>query len=256
VAGFALSLSVAAFAQPLAMLVARYAALETTGLEGAGLLQAAMAAGLALFVVMRQPNALLLVPGLNRQQPPDQKFREAAEYLRVYALLVGAAALPLVLFPELWLYVVYSERFLAAAPYTYLFVTAQVLKLLAGVAVALLIGLDEIAAQLAITLIGLAGLAALSWLLAPTMGVTGIGLAALADGGLNLALSAWWLRRTFRFPALRMMAGPVALVAVVALAGAASSLYGGVSARVLIGKGVACVLAAGGGFLLARRQFN
>lgn len=252
VAGFAGSLYLASFAQPAAILVARYAAVGLSGLEGAGILQSAMALGLALFVVMRQPNALLLVPRLNRNLPEAQKVREAADYFRTYALVIGAAALPLVLFPDLWLSVLYSRQFLAAAPYAYLFVIAQVLKLFAGVLVALLIGLDQIATQLVVALAGFAALAWLSWSLAPSLGMTGIGAAFLAEGGLNFVLSAWWLRARFRFPVLQAAALPAVVLLVITVAGFGAARFRGASSVHFLIKGAVWLLLTGAAWRWAR----
>src|SRR5262249_10978101 len=62
---FAASLYLLSFSMPVAYLIARYAVLSSQGLEGAGLLQSAMALGLALALVMRQANALFLMPAMN-----------------------------------------------------------------------------------------------------------------------------------------------------------------------------------------------
>ena len=116
---FAASLYAGSFALPAAHLIARFALLKASGLEAAGLLQSAMALGLALTLVMRQSNMLMLTPAMNRTVPTAQKLREAADYLRTFSLVVGAAALPLVLFPDAWLYALYSRRFLAASSYAF-----------------------------------------------------------------------------------------------------------------------------------------
>ena len=232
VAGFAASLYVMSFALPAAHLLARYAILRVSGLEAAGLLQSAMALGLAFAMVMRQSNALLLTPAMNRNTPPDQKFREAADYLRTFSLVAGAVALPLVLFPDMWLYILYSPRFLTAAPYAYLFVLAQVFQLFAGVALGVLVGLDRIGTQLSVTLTGLAVMAFLSWSLAPTMGIAGIGAAFLAEGVLVLVLSTWTLWRRSRFAILKNAEWlPVAVLAVLAVTGAVAARYRSVAAE-------------------------
>src|SRR5581483_6930732 len=196
---FAASLYIMALALPATHLLARYTILRTSGLEAAGLLQSAMAGGLAFALVMRQSNALFLTPAMNRHTPAEQKFREAAEYLRSFSLVAGLVALPLVLFPEVALYVLYSRRFLSAAPYAYLFVVAQLLEVIGGVLLGILIGLDRIVAQLAITLTGITALAVLAVTLGPRFGLAGIGVAFLADGVLVLAVSAWLLQRQYGF---------------------------------------------------------
>src|SRR5262249_50288423 len=152
VISFALSLYLVSFSMPIAYLIARYAVLNSQGLEGAGLLQSAMALSLALTMVMRQGNMLFLTPAMNRVGKAEEKFREAVEFLRAFSMVIALFAAPLVLFPDWWLPLFYSRRFIAASPYVYVFVLAQALELLAGIVLALLVGLDRIGTQLWVTL--------------------------------------------------------------------------------------------------------
>ncbi len=249
VAMFAGSLYVTSLALPAAYLLARFALLKASGFEAAGLLQSAMALATALTLVMRQSNMLLLTPVLNRRSPTHAKLLDAARYLRTFSLTVGAAALPLVLFPDLWLYLLYSRRFLTAAPYTYLFVFAQVLQLFAGVALGLLVGIDRIATQLAITLFGLAVLAISAWWLAPLSGIAGIGVAFVAEAVVVFTLSMTAVWKTCDF-GLLSAAGwmPVIVIALIAIIGVAAARYSGFSAPVLVLKGIgglaACLTVA------------
>jgi PST family polysaccharide transporter len=239
VAAFAGSLYMTALALPAAHLVARFSLLRSWGLETAGLLQSAMGLGLALSLVMRQSNMLLLTPVMNRTAPVQQKLAEAADYLRIFSLIVGAAALPVVLFPDLCLYVLYSRRFLAAAPYAPMFVFSQVLQLLSGVALGLLVGVDRIATQLSVTLTGLGVLAALAWSLAPSLGIQGVGFAFAGEAVVVFSLSMAMVWRTCRFALLpRSKWAPVAVIAAILLACAASARYRGFSPDVLVIKGV------------------
>src|SRR5439155_15375257 len=114
-------------------------------------------------------------------------------------------AVPLVLFPDWWLPLLYSRRFLAASPYVYLFVLAQTLKLLAGIVLALLVGLDHIGTQVWVTLCGLASLIVVAWFLVPGYGIAGVGLAILFDSLFVFALAAWRLWTLHRFAILRAM---------------------------------------------------
>jgi enterobacterial common antigen flippase len=213
---FAVSLYVVSFSMPAAYLIARYAILNSQGLEGAGLLQSAMALSIALTLVMRQSNMLFLTPAMNRVGKAEEKLSEAVEYLRAFSLVIALVAVPLVLFPDWWLPLLYSRRFLDAAPYVYLFVLAQTLKLLAGIVLAVLVGLDHIITQVWVTLCGLASLAAIAWILAPLCGIAGVGVATLFDGLLVFALATWRLWALTRFSILPAMgwlpAGVVLLI--------------------------------------------
>jgi PST family polysaccharide transporter len=237
VLGFAGSLYITSFALPAATLAARYAILKAGGLEAAGLLQAAMALGLAAALVLRQSNILLLTPTMNRQESDDYKLGQAADYLRSFSLVVGVVTLPLILFPHFWLYALYSSRFLAAAPYAYIFVLAEVIQLFAGVPLGLLIGVNHIAAQLTVTLTGLTALATLSWLLAPVMGIAGVGAAFLVQHLLVLVLSTWCVRRalaTHVGKAVQWL--PLCVIVVLALVGAGSARYAETSLGVFVAK--------------------
>jgi len=223
VAGFAASLYVLSFTMPVAHLIARYAVLQNEGLAGAGLLQASMAVGLALSTVMRQSNALLLTPAMNRNDPAREKFLHAIDYLRALTLASALLAAPLVLFPRWWLALLYSHEFLAAAPYAYLFVVAYTVQVIAGVNIALLIGLDHIATQVWITLCGLVALALLAWLLVPHIGIAGVAAGMLANAGLLFVLSAWRLRAEHGFAVYRALGWqPFAMLAMLLLGGRAA----------------------------------
>jgi PST family polysaccharide transporter len=228
VTSLAASLYVTSFMMPLAYLIGRYSMLETHGLQAAGLLQAAMAQGLVLFAVMRQSNALFLTPAMNRAGGPQEKFRQAMEFLRVFSVLIGVIALPLVLFPDWWLRLLYSKTFLPATAFIFWFVIAQAVQLLAGVNLALLVGLDHIGAQAKITLCGFASLALLSWLLVPRLGIAGVGIAVLCNGLITFCLSAWrlWVLRGM---AVHRAVGwlPLCVVFVIAVCGAVSARLGG-----------------------------
>jgi antigen flippase len=239
---FAASLYLLSFSMPVAYLIARYAVLNAQGLEGAGLLQSAMALGLALAMVMRQANALFLMPAMNRVGKAEEKFREAMEYMRAFSLVIALVALPLVLFPDWWLSLLYSKRFLVAAPYVYLFVLAQTLQLLAGIVVAVLIGLDHIGTQVWITLCGLASLAAIAWVLAPLYGIAGVGIAILFDGLLLFALAAWRLWALHRFSIPRAMGWlPAGMVLLIGGCGMLAVQFPSNTAGSILVKGAICL---------------
>jgi len=240
---FAAALCLISFTLPVAYLLARYAVLRAQGLEAAGLLQSAMALGLALTAVMRQSNLLFLTPAMNRSGEDTEKFHKAVEFLRALSLAIGIIALPVVLFPDWWLFLLYSRKFLAAAPYVYLFVLAQTLELFAGVNIALLIGLDHIGTQVTVTLTGLAGLAALSWWLVPHYGIAGVAVAIIFDALLVFALSAWRLWQTHRLAIHRAMGWlPFSIALLIGICGAVAARFPGNTARgILIKMGVCAV---------------
>ena len=254
VVGFAASLYVISFALPVAHLIARYAVLESQGLAAAGLLQSAMALGLALATVMRQSNALLLVPAMNRARPGEEKLLHAGDYLRVISVVMAVVAMPLVLFPEWWLPLLYSREFLAAAPYTYLFVLAQTIQMFAGVNLALLVGLDHIGAQVWITLCGLGALAVLAWSLVPHFGIAGVAIAMLLNGTVVFVLSAGHLWAAHRFAVHRAVdLLPFAMTLLIAVAGAVAARLPSTTG-IIVGKCLACSIVATVGLRILRRR--
>jgi O-antigen/teichoic acid export membrane protein len=242
VISFALSLYLVSFSMPAAYLIARYAVVNSQGLAGAGLLQSAMALGLALTMVMRQGNMLFLT-AMNRAGKPEDKFHEAAEYLRAFSLVIALVAVPLVLFPDWWLPLLYSKRFLAASPYVYMFVLAQTLQLLAGVVLAVLVGLDHFGTQLWVTLCGLASLAAIAWILVPKFGIAGVGVAILFDGMLVFALAAWRLWTLYRFSIPGAMGGlPIGMVLLIGSCGMLAVKYPSNTAGAVLLKSAICLV--------------
>lgn len=221
---FAAVMYVIAFVQPLALLVARYTVLDGYGEAMTGLLQAAIALGLALNMVLNPANGLYLTPILNRDLPVAEKLAETLHFQRQLMVAVGVLAMPLVLLPEAVLLVLYSSEFVAVAPVVFLFVVAQALLQIAGVYQALAIGLDDIKVYGLVMLLTQAILAVGCWALVPRLGVAGVGAAMiLSSTALSLLLLAR-LHRTHGLAFPPRLGGSV--VYVVAALGAAGWAFG------------------------------
>jgi antigen flippase len=245
VINFAISLYVVSFSMPVAYMIARYAVLNSRGLEEAGLLQSAMALSLALAAVMRQAGTTFLIPAMNRAGKAEEKFHEAVEYMRAFSLVIAVVAVPLVLFPDWWLPLLYSRRFLDASPYVYLFVLGKTLELLAGIILAVLVGLDHIGTQAWIALCSLASLAVVAWLLVPRYGIAGVGIAVVLYGLLIFALAAWRLWTLHRFSMLRAMGWlPVGVVLLIGACGMLAVRFPSNSAGSTLMKGAICLFLA------------
>lgn len=220
VLAFAGALLLTSFTTPLAYFVARYALLRSVGFEGAGLLQAAMGLGVALRTVMRSSNALFLTPAMNRRAEKHEKLAGAAQFHRALAITLGLLALPMVLFPDWLLFLLYSREFVAAAPYVYVFVLGESLQLFAGVNNALVIGLDHIASYVAISVGGDIIVMALALSLVPQFGIAGVALASVANGVFVFSFTAWRLWSSHRMAIHREMGWlPFTSVGIVAIAG-------------------------------------
>lgn len=193
---FAAVMYVVAFTQPLALLVARYTVLDGLGEAAAGLLQAALALGLALSMVLNPANGLYLTPILNRDLPTAEKLEAALTFQRQLMVALGAAAMPLVLVPEALVVLLFSSEFVPAAELVFWFVAAQVLVQIAGVVQALVIGLDDVKVYGAAVVAAQAVLGVAAWALVPRLGVAGVGVAMLLSSGTLTLLLVARLART------------------------------------------------------------
>ncbi|HEX7979299.1 MAG TPA: oligosaccharide flippase family protein [Gemmatimonadaceae bacterium] len=199
---FAATLYVSTFAGSFSLVVARRAVLASYGAVEAGLLQSAIAIGLALSMVLNPTNALFLMPMVNRNMAKEEKLHAATEYQKRLLVMLGLATLPIVLFPRLVLTVLYSSRFLGASGYLFYFVLAQCLTLLAGVYSVLIIGFDDIEMNVAINTAGALLMALVSWAFVPKFGIMAVAAGFLIQGAFLFFFSWAWLakRHAFRLP--------------------------------------------------------
>lgn len=182
--------------EPAALLAVRYALLQDGDLTQLGLFQSAYALASYLGLLLLQSNGFYLTPLLNRHAPADEKIGRALEFQRHLALCATAVAVPLALFPEPAIALLFSSAFAAAAAYLALFVASQVMLVLGRVFQALLIGLDDVRTFLLVNVGAQVALAALAWLLAPALGLWGVALAALvAHAGVFVAFLARLMTR-------------------------------------------------------------
>ena len=232
---FAGALYVISFTTPLAYLVARYAIVRNGGFEAAGLMQAAMGLSLALRTVMRSSNALFLTPAMNRLGESGHKFQNAVEFSRGLALTIGIVALPMVLFPDWGLRVLYSSRFTTAAPFVFVFVLAESVQLIGGVNQALLIGLNYIGTHVTIAVMADISVAAISWWLVPHYGIGGVAIALLFSPVLAFVLTSLRLRFGPKMAIHRDIGWlPFYVIAVIGIAGAVVSWSGSNTITVIL----------------------
>lgn len=185
----AVAMSASSLMLSFSYLVARTTILRQFGAADAGLLQAAIALAAALGLVLSPMNGLYLTPILNRDLPRAAKVRAALAFQRRQIVIITLLALPISLFPQVLVSLLYSPAFAPVARVVFLFVLAQCILLLAGVAQALLIGLDDLIHYGLNAVAGYGCLAALAWLLGPRFGLAGIGLAFLGGSLVTFALS-------------------------------------------------------------------
>jgi O-antigen/teichoic acid export membrane protein len=168
-----------AVALPVSYGMLRYAVLGALGESAAGLLQAALLLSGAFTRLLNPMNGLYLTPIVNRDIPIPAKLRAAAEFQGMLMMLLGLLAVPVLLFTDGLVRLLFSASFVEIGSIAYLFVVAQCVALLAGVHQALLIGLDDLKTYGMLVGSSQLSLGVLAWILVPRYGVLGAAIAVL-----------------------------------------------------------------------------
>lgn len=176
---FTAMLYFASVSYSLSLLVARYAILTNFGETETGLLQGALVLSVTIGMVLNPANGLYLTPILNRNIEKTEKIQHAIEFQRKMILILILITLPVVMFPQLMLTILFSTKFTSVGSLVFLFIFAQVITQLSGVHQSLLVGTDDLKIYTVIVTGGQIGFAVLGWFLAPNFGILGIALAAI-----------------------------------------------------------------------------
>lgn len=171
------------------LLLARYLSITRLSEEAAGLLQAGLAISLSIGAVLGPANILYLAPYLNRVMPVEAKMQSVDKFLPRVLVLYCLGALPVLLFPELTLRILFSGQFIDAVGILRILLVWQCLFQVASVYQQLLIGLNDVKVYCVITSVGYGGGAALCLWLIGTLGLTGIAI-AFAVSALFITCSA------------------------------------------------------------------
>lgn len=186
----------------LSSLVARYAILANFGEAETGLLQGALVLSVAIGTVLNPANGLYLTPIMNRGIEKAEKMRHVIEFQRKIIIVLSLVTVPIVMFPQLLLTIMFSNKFAAVGNLVFLFIFAQFITLLAGIYSAFLIGVDDLKIYTAITTSAQLGFSGLAWILAPAFGVKGIAIAGIASSSaiFSLTLIRLKLKHGFSIP--------------------------------------------------------
>lgn len=240
---------------PLSHSVVRYAVLSSLGERAAGLLQAALLLSLALGRLLNPMNSLYLTPMVNREMPAEEKLRAAWQFQGTLVMVLAVTAMPLLLFTNELLRLLFSASFVEIGSIAYLFVIAQGIALLAGVHQALLIGLDDLKAYGVLVGSAQLSLGVLAWVLVPSYGLLGVAISFLIENaavfGLTLARLSW----THGFaPPARLLAFMGAALLVLFAAGGLSAQGDSRDPLVIGAKIGVCALSAAAILLLWHRD--
>ncbi len=179
IVSFTAMLYLGSISYSFSQLTARYAILVNFGETEAGLLQGALVLSIAIGMVLSPANGLYLTPIMNRNIDKAEKISQAVEFQRKMIMVLSLVTIPVVMFPQLMLSIMFSTKFVAVSNLVFLFIFAQVVSQLAGVHHAFLIGTDDLKIYTAISTLGQLGFALLAWILAPVYGIYGIAISSI-----------------------------------------------------------------------------
>jgi antigen flippase len=186
---FCTSIHLLTLASPAAYLIARLLLLDKWGAVQTGLMAAAFGFGVAVRTAMNQANALYLTPLTNRATPRSERAAAVSHYARTLTILFLLGVLPIVLFPDAFLSILYSRRFVAASASVGTFMIAEGLLLMAGVYQSLLIGFDDINGYTVLSVAANIVTIAASIILIPALGIIGCAIAFVCGNGILLILT-------------------------------------------------------------------
>lgn len=178
----------------LSLLAVRYVTVRTLGIETVGWLQAILSMVLAVGTVLMAMNSRYLGPLLNRPSESSTKAHLTELFRRRQLMLLTVMAVPLVLFADIALALMFSRQFVGAAVWLPLFLVWQLLIVQANVQQQLLFALDDLWSLGAVTVTGHAISGILCFVLVPPFGLTGAAAAMLSGGLVMLVLGAGRLR--------------------------------------------------------------
>jgi O-antigen/teichoic acid export membrane protein len=187
-------------------------------------------------------HAIFLTPNVNRQADSAERMAWANEFQRHIIVIFIAILPPVLLFSDIELAVLYSPRFIAAAPFVALFVSAEVITLLSGTYQALILADNRLRFHVSQNISAQILIVAIAALAIPRFGLAGAGLAVTAAPAFMFGSTIWYLRRQFGVRPTREAAHMCWLaLAMLLVCGAIGSLFPGMSAVRLAVKAAACI---------------
>jgi len=229
------------------MLVARYVAITQLGPEAAGLLQACLAIALSIGAILGPANSLYLSPYVNRAIAGAEKATAVERFLPRLIFLFCLGALPVLLFPEFVLRVLFSGGFTPAASLLVWFVMWQFVSQIATIYHHLLIGLDDMRGFCIAIVAGnaVAVTGCVAWIGAFGLRGLGAGFVAGAIVSLGITIFRLWRRHKLALPSGTiplLLFAPCGFMALPLLSAGDELSFGGIGYRSAVAVGyVACV---------------
>ena len=253
---FSGALLILTFLAPYAALFVHYRLLSGHGAEAAGWMQAAVGISLSVRAVLGSAHSVYLTPNVNRGGSPEERMQWANGFETTLCLIAGLVLPPLLLFPDLFVHLLYSSAFLPGAAFVMLFVLVEVVGLLSGTYQALVVAFGHMRHHVAHNLVAQLLVVATAFQLVEPFGILGAGLASLIAPVFMLFATMWFLHRRYglRMPATLVARSAWLLVSLVAagLLGAWSMelSWGSIGAKA----GIYAVIAGGFALLLTDHE--
>ncbi len=200
---FSGALLILTFLSPFAALFIHYRLLSEHGAEAAGWMQAAIGISLSVRAVLGTAHSVFLTPNVNRGGSPVERMAWANNFQTTFCLIAGIALPPLLLFPDIAIFLLYSSAFLPGATFVMVFVLTEIVLLLSGTYQSLVIALDHMPFHVVTNLIAQLLVVVTAFYLVGPLGILGAGLAGLIAPIFLYFSTMIFLRRTYglRLPA-------------------------------------------------------
>ena len=176
---FSSALLILAFLSPFAALFVHYRLLSEHGAVAAGLMQAAIGISLSVRAVLGTAHGVFLTPNVNRGGSAADRMAWANNFQMIFCLIAGLALPPLLLFPDIAIYLLYSAEFSRGAAFVMLFVLTEIVILLSGTYQSLVIALDHMSFHVWTNLTAHLLVVGIAYLLVGPLDILGAGIAVL-----------------------------------------------------------------------------
>lgn len=191
-----------AFLTPYAALFVYYRVLSEEGARVAGWMQAAIGLSLIVRVGLGSAHGVFLIPNVNSEMSAHERVSWAYRFQSVLSMIAAVSVPLLVLFPDVFVRLLYSADLAPGARYAGLFVLAEFIWLTAASCQPLILAFDHLGFHVAQNAAVQLVLVAIAAVAIPHFGVVGAGVANLVANATLYVSTLIFLRVRYgeRFP--------------------------------------------------------
>lgn len=215
---------VLAFLTPYAALFVYYQVLKAEGLRVAGWMQAAIGLSLIVRVGLGSAHSIFLMPNVNTNMAPPARVAWSHQFQSVLSMIAAVSVPLLVLFPDIFVRILYSADLAQGARYAGLFVLAEFIWLTAASCQPLILAFDHLGVHVVQNIGVQIVLVAIAAVAIPRFGIVGAGIANLVANTTLYLSTLVFLRLKYgqRLPRRvgALTAFVIASIAIAALVGA------------------------------------